>query len=525
MKQIRRNTQARLTERDYIAQREQLLAKLEAVSRFADTDLSKEERIRKGKDDAFYFARTYLPHYFTTPGHPKFHQEIVDACQITEQAVVITGFRGAAKSTIVSFLEIIRDIVYQREDFVVLGMDSLDRAELYTDRILAELQHNARIKEDFGELVSMSAARGNFTTRRSKERPTRNRLMAWGDGMSMRGLVSEHSRPSKIVVEDLQDREAAESEKRTNKVLRILKADWMGALRANAWKFIVLGNVICDGSMIDRLFKEEPHWLKLKFAAETTDAHGNRVATWPEQFPIAKLDNMREQMGEQDYEAEMLCEPRERNAKFKQEWFRHWERLPIPHAKDHLFIVLDPSISETGDNKAMFPVLVHHHDIANADYSTLKDGKGELYTNNVYHFLLSAYNRQATVDDLIDTMYKWDETYSPKYFLVDGTFGQKKIWKKFLGFYAVKYGRRLKVEYYNLKTDKDGRVFAIEPDIKNGNVVFPPQAGDVEDDVRTTIRQFLRYGKTGSKKDGPDAIAAAIEHSEKKVQRKAKFHR
>jgi hypothetical protein len=502
-------------ERKYELARDEYLKKLEAVTLFSETDDTKEERIRKGAKDAFYFARTYLGHYFSTATQAEYHPDIVAACQIEETPVTITGPRGGAKSTIVSFLELLRDFCYQREDFIVLNMKSFDRAELYTLRILTELQHNPRIKEDFGLLVSMNAAAGNFATKRSLKRKRTTRLMAWGDGMSMRGLVSEYSRPTKIVCEDLQDREAAESEKRTRKLLDKIKADWLGACAASHWKFIVIGNVICKGSVIDLLQENEKAWTHFKFLAERTDAHGRRIATWPELFPIEKLDNLRTLLKDDVYEAEYLCEPREVDPTIRPEWIRQWDALPNELKLRRTFLILDPSISETGDNKALFAVNLWRRRITDSDYMTLTDTRGKLFEEGLYHLILRCWNRQATTDAMFEALYEWDTLYDRPVILYDGTFGQKKIILKLAARYALKYKRRLRLRHYLLNRAKDTRVGEIAPDFEAGMVILPIAAGEQAKDVEETIKQLTRYGKSGVKKDGPDAIAAAIERSNK----------
>jgi len=516
--QLRRKP-SRLNDRAYQAAKDELLKKLEAVAQFADTDAKKEDRIAKGLDDAFYFARTYLPHYFSTTAHDRssaqaeYHPDLVEACEIEETPVTITGPRGGAKSTIVSFLEVIRDACYQREDFIVINMKSYDRAELYTLRILTELQHNPRIIEDFGRLVSKAAGAGNFATRRTPTRERSTRIMAWGDGMSMRGLVSEYSRPTKIICEDLQDREAAENPKRTSKLLEKIKTDWLQATAAKHWKFIVLGNVICTGSIIDRLQKEEKAWKHYKFLAERRDAVGNRVATWPEQFPLERLDKIILQIGHVSYAAEYLCEPTEVNPAVDPEKIRHWEKLP--KFKGRVYLVLDPSVSEFGDNKALFAMVLWKRRVKDEDYMTLRDARGKLYEAGLYNLVLRCWNRQATTDEMFEELYKYDGFYNRPTVLYDGTFGQKRIMRKLAAPWAIKMGRRLRLLHYILNRPKPLRIAELAQDIQAGFVLFPLAAGEQERDVKETIMQLVRYGKPNVKDDGPDALAAGVEKANK----------
>ena len=519
MKNILRARPQKMSDADFREEFDRLVKRCESVQTFSDVDDDKSTRISRSRVDAFYCARTYFPHYFSATKQAEFHPAIVDACQISEVPVVLTAQRGGAKSTIVSFLEVMRDFLYQREDFIVLNMDSQDRAIMYTMRILVELQHNARLKEDFGQIVGDVASAKNFASLRSRERPRSTRLMAWGDGMSMRGIVSEYSRPTKIINEDLQDRESAESEKRTNKLERYVKGDYYGAKAAKGWKFFVLGNVICEGSLVDRLLKDEDSgWLRLKFPAIVTNEVGEQRSAWPEQFSLEYLAQERKNMGDDAFEAEYMCEPVEMGLDFRLEWFKHWNTLPSDVMKHTCLAVIDSSLSVVGDNKAIILGTNYPHKFESPEYDTWLTAKGNRYEEGLYTILLDVFNRKCDDDELFESIYAIDAKWHPKCFWVDGTFGQKRSFRSLAKRYAIKYGRRITFKYYLLKRDKIARIKELAPSIKDGEILFPPKTSE---DVKALVRQFVRLGRIED--DGPDATAELVERLEK-TKKSASFH-
>lgn len=536
----------RISPKEYELAKQQWIDRTKLIAEFGDSyDIGHEERIKRAKEDPMFFAKTYLPLYFETGEQAEWHPELIELWRKRDAIGLCTATRGGAKSTICSFMLPLWAICTDdpSEDFIVLVMDSKDKAELYTLRILTELQHNRRIIEDFGRLVSMQASRSNFATKLTPERPHQIRMAAWGDGMSMRGLVSNHSRPSRIIVEDLQDREKAESEKVTNKQIRLVKNDYIPAMRAHNYAMTILGNIICDGSMIDQFFEdEESGMIKLRFPAEVTDEFGNRRATWPALMPLEWLDRKRKEIGEEAYVVEYLCEAREANSEIKRTEFKHYATLPLPGYTGYHMILgqIDPSFSATGDKKAFAIGALYVHDAKSPAWLTWRDPKGERYEEGLYLLILALYNRQDSIDTLLDLVYEWNDIYSPKYIWIDGTFGQKTIFRKFFANLAIKKKRLLKnIHYQIFKTDKVMRIKAALPALKSGNVLLPPtnytasapcidsQKRDVKVyDVKDMITEFVRLGKNGVKDDAPETIAALIENFDRhgKEKKGAKFH-
>jgi predicted phage terminase large subunit-like protein len=519
---IRRKLTKRTSELQFERAAQEQLDRLATLTMFADTGASdRDERLRRCKEDPFFFAHTYLPHYFTAPHQAEWHEALVNAVRQRDLPVVITAHRDGAKSTIVSFAEVLRAICLEEEEFIVLVMDSLDKSEMYTQRVLIELQHNERIRSDFGRLVGKADARKNFITRKTNGRTIATRLVAWGDGMSMRGLVSQHSRPSWIIVEDIQDRAKAENPKITKKQWELLLGDYFPAKRAKNWRFTVIGNIICNGSLIDLLFKKANNFDKKIFAAIMYDEHGTPRSSWPEQYSLAELEKIKETVGLLIFMAEYMCEPQEVDGAFDRNLMKHWKDLPSWLPWRELFLTCDPSYSDIGDCKALYAMMKFAYKLENPHYGEWRDAQGKPFVEGLYHIIVEAYCRQSSIDNLIEQLYSWFDKFRPKVIYMDGTFGQSTVFGRELRRWATKKGRNLPVKPVYLQEKKENRILALQSDVNNGFILFPPNSND---DVETTITQFSRFGKPKVNDDGPDAIAIGVEQSARKENRGGGMH-
>ena len=122
-----------------------------------------------GAFDLEYFGRAYLAHYFVRPS-PKFHGELdriwregvlkgmnpeVDAKRISRAdgcRRAIEAPRGHAKSTTFTFKDDLHAAVYGYKHYIIILSDSSEQAEGFLVDIKTELEENAALKEDFGEL-------------------------------------------------------------------------------------------------------------------------------------------------------------------------------------------------------------------------------------------------------------------------------------------------------------------------------------------------------------------------------------
>jgi hypothetical protein len=512
----------KFNERDYEKEKIKVLKLLEEVTLFDDA--SETERIERCRDDFWAFAHTYLPHYFTTKTQAEWHPTMVDTIVANpEKVIVIAAPRGFSKSTIISFALVLWWIVYQKRYFIVVSMETQDKAEMQTWKTLLELQFNPRLLHDFGKLVSEEAARSDFNSIVTDTRTQPTRLLAFSRGMSARGLANLQYRPDAWINDDLEDRKLARNPKRVDQLEEVVISDNLGAMCAEGWLFVVIGTVICKRSFLDKLLKkdsneEDDGFIRLKFRAiENMDLPTAR-STWEELHPLRKLLSLLKIMRRPRFMAEKQNTPIDVGSQFDERWFRYIRALPAEYDYSRQIEQIDPSYSEGGDNKACYVMGSYAHTPARKDWNEFRDMKGKPIEEGHYTIVARPYNRKAPIDDFITEVFKRFERWKPYVIKCDGSFAQKKMYQREFSRVEVVKGYNLPVKFTDQQRNKEEKISELEPLIQRGAILF---LFEESEDMENTIIQFTRHGEPGIPDDGPDDIAEGIE-SLKRENKKAR---
>ncbi len=517
---MKKKLHRRFTERDFQREKLKVLKMLEEVTLFEDTVLDRTERVSKAENDFWFFCHAYFPHYFTTQTQAEFHPEMVETVTTTrEQVVAIAAPRGFSKSTIVSFALILWWIVYQKRYFPVLSMETQDKAEMQTWRILLELQNNPRLIMDFGKLVSDDAARGDFTTVVSEVHPNPTRVLAFSGGMSARGLANAQFRPDAWINDDLEGRKLARNPKRVESLEDVVFADNLGAMCASDWIFLIIGTVICRGSFLDKVLKHKDYEtiVRKKYRAIENFGLPTARSTWEELHPLKKLLALMTFMRHRFW-AEKMNDPKEIGGEFSEEWFRFIRDLPAELDYTRLIDQIDPSYSLGGDNKACYIMAQYAHSPSRRDWLTWRDMNGNPIQEGLYTLVMRPYNRKAPIDDFIGELFKRFERWKPFALRCDGSFAQKDMYKREIARVEPAKHYNLPIKFTLKQRNKEEKIAALEPLIQRGMIIF---LFEESDDMENTIIQFTRHGEPGIPDDGPDAIAEGIE-SLKRMHKKAR---
>lgn len=509
------------TEQEYQEEKRLVLDLLSQLSDFGDTTEEAAERRRKeASKDIWKFAEYYVQHYFPCKEQAEFHQDWFKMACAIELLTVLAAPRGFSKSTFFSFLLILWHICYGTKRFIVLMMETFDKSQMQTWRVLLELQNNGRLIADFGRMVSDEAGRSDFTTYRNDGKPG-TRLLAMGTGMSMRGLIYAQYRPDMFIGDDLESRALARNPKRVEQLLELILSDYFLAMCAEDYTFLIVGTIICRGSALDRLRKialgEDPEYetstdkiVFKKYRAIEYDQNGVQRSTWEALHPLVKLLALLEIIGPTRFAAEKQNEPRENKGIFKEKDIRYYDTFPEMMKRTDIIVSCDPSFSEIGDCKAGFVMLRYEHSPGAPDWLRWADAAGKTFDGRRYFIVLDVFNRQDSVDELIAKFYKWHEKYKPQQFWVEGNFNQRFFFERELANYIKekKNAPTLPVHYVNNKVKKDDRIAELEPYFKRGEILFPARKTK---DIETTVTQLIFYdGGKLIKDDGPDALAQGI---------------
>lgn len=458
----------------------------------AESEADKQARIRRAREDYAFFVNYYFPHYTDDPAtgrHTESAAFHIDAAKRIRKnrnfKAVLKWARGHAKST---HLDIMIPMwlkcqeVRELNVMVVVGK-SQDNANTLLADLQAELQYNQRYINDFG--VQYNAGdwqEGEFVTADGCA------FFARGRGQSPRGLRYRSNRPDYIVIDDLDDDELCENERRVGKLVNWVKEALFGALDGGRGRFIMVGNLISKNSVLAYIAATEGVYVS---QVDAIDKQG-RVA-WAAKWSIGEVREMERFMGYRSFQKEMMNNPITEGAVFRHDWIR-WKRLPKLTQYDHLVAYCDPSFKGTTKN----------------DYKAIKLwGK----TGTELH-QIEAFVRQCSVAEMVRWWYDLHERMVAAgavcLYYIEANFLQDIILDEFTREGHLR-GYQLPIRPdKRKKPDKYQRIEGISPLWERGFVFYNADRQN-DPDTRAGLDQTLAFEKgTQSHDDAPDADEGAI---------------
>lgn len=451
---------------------------------------TKEERVRRAKEDYGYFVRTYFAHIAPCES-AQFHLDaaryIVDH---PKARALFEWARGHAKSTHMGCL-IPLWILARGENvfrFMVLVSKSGDSAKGLLADIQAELANNEAYIQDFG----IKADKGTEWQTGKFSLSDGTTFVSLGRGHSPRGLKKSGQRPDYILIDDVDDDQLSNNESRVRKAYRWVMGSLYGTMVAGRGRLIMVGNRFAKNMILT-------HFSKIKDLYHTRvniiDEEGK--ISWWQNYSMEEVMQMREEMGAISFAREYLNNPIEEGAIFKPEWMRYTKILPL---KEYVKIIAytDPSFKSTKAN----------------DYkATILLGK----TREGYYHVLKAYAGQCSVAEMVAWHYDI-ETWisrnkghkSPRYYM-EANFIQDLLLKEFKDEGVARGGRQIPiVPDRRKKQDKYSRIETMQPLFERAFILFNIDEKDSEG-MQILVEQLLSTEKGSSMHDdAPDALESAI---------------
>ncbi len=459
-----------------------------------DSFESKEDRnkrIERLRANYREFVDYYFPHYTTDKKTGKstasagFH--IRAANKVLKEhnlKAVFIWARGHAKSThfdVFIPLWLKCQAVKQINVMVLIGK-SEDNANVLLSDIQAELQYNQRYIADFGQQYNTGSWQtGEFVTLDDTA------FFARGRGQSPRGLRYRSFRPDYIVIDDLDDDELCQNEKRVNRLTDWVREALFGTLDGGRGRFVMVGNLIAKNSVLNKISK-------------TKGIHINRVnaydrngkVSWAEKWTKEEIQAMEQFMGYRAFQKEMMNNPITEGAVFKNEWIRWKKPLPLS-SYDALVAYCDPSFKASAKN----------------DYKAIKVWG----MKNTELHCLYAFCRQCSVGEMVRWFYDLHESLPSNVicdYYMEANFMQELILDEFANEGKLR-GYQLPIRGdYRKKPDKHQRIEAISPLWERGFVFYNINQQN-DPDMLTALEQSLSFEKGSSTHDdAPDADEGAI---------------
>jgi phage terminase large subunit-like protein len=293
------------------------------------------------------FAVKYLRHFMVDPetdqfiAPAQFHRELYTIL-LTERYAAIAAPREHAKSTVVSVIFPLYCICYKLRRFIVLIGDNQANAALQLASIKEELESNAKLREDFGDLVGDK--KWDVNDCRTNTGIT---IVARGAGQSMRGLRYRQYRPDLIVIDDLENEESVDNPETREKLIKWFKGTVM-SLGKSAQIFAV-GTILHFDSFLSNLLDTEKFKRFIKRTYEAVDDEWTAESVlWPEKWDLQSLRDKEGDVGSVFFNQEFRNRPISADTQvFQESWIiRHAYRREELQLKTLVRVTYyDPAIS------------------------------------------------------------------------------------------------------------------------------------------------------------------------------------
>lgn len=205
--------------------------------------------------DIQLFTLIFLKHYLKYP-HNSFHCESFDLLESSVQKLAIAAARGLAKSSVYTLAGVLHDILYQKEKYILILSNTTPQALIHSKNIIYELTDNDRIINVFGDVLP-----GRKTSCEDFVTKTGIKVSARGAGSSIRGIRHGAHRPSKVILDDVEDDETV-----ANTVTREKFEEWflnvVTFVGDSKTKYYIDGTILHEESLLSRLQKNPSYLAK-----------------------------------------------------------------------------------------------------------------------------------------------------------------------------------------------------------------------------------------------------------------------
>ena len=303
----------------------------------------------------------FLPRYFNKPT-PDFHYELLSKF-FNKNNEYNAYPRGFAKTTCVQ-LGIMYSCVNGLDEFIVLIEKTYTEAAEVLEVAREEMQTNDEILRVYGDLTKVNAkGREQDNIRDSLGDFFINgvRLRAKGFDTPIRGLKSRHSRPTRVILDDIESDEHIDNIEQRQKYLNSYIKGVIPAVDNETGVIKMFGTILHDDSLLKTLIKN--HNGKVYAAWDE-----NKVLLWPSNWTVEKLEKKRQEMEIEGRNAsfyqEYFNEPlNDEDQIFRREMFRYFNALQLEDIKKkphRIYTLVDPAISKktTADFTAIITVMV-----------------------------------------------------------------------------------------------------------------------------------------------------------------------
>ena len=489
--------------------------------------------------DPFFFAKVLFGdknnpmHYHLRCESPKFHREIFQSLRDLDvgEKIAIVAPRGHAKTTLVSLIYPLHQILFGEERFVLLISESETQSKYLLEAIGNEIEYNKKVHEYFGNRMGPTWGKEekeiitNFDE--NGEPAGMCKILIRGTGQKVRGLKYGAYRPTLTVIDDGEGEANTLTEMSRDKFKRWFNAAVIpGSTDA---KLCFIGTIVDDNSYLNKIAGRRSYnklgerivkgWKSLfyqaipqnvengQFVASGKELRSNKKVKvlWKEHRPYKWLKAERDRLKSEGHVSFFYQEyqniPMDDSFRvFKEADIQYWdgyysddagqsyvtkiteegeERVPV-----NIFMGVDPASSES----------------VKADYTVIMviavDPKFNIY-------VVDYFRGQVSPMDGADRIFAMADLYSPKDIKIEET-GHVML-ADYIQRRSKETGRFLNINGKKAIKNKYYRIKQMQP-------YFASKAIFLKETHFDLIDELLQFKEVGSfKKDTLDALRWALD--------------
>ena len=408
------------------------------------------------------FFMLYLNHYIKKRT-ADFQREIFDMTENKKlDFLVITAFRGSAKSTICTTSFPIWAVVSGQAHFIVIASQTRQQAREHLANIRSELETNRLLKNDLGPFEQESDEWGAFALTFKQYDA---KIIAVSTEQAIRGMRHKQHRPDLIICDDIEDINSTRTKEARDKIYTWFHSEIIPLGTANVTRIFVLGNFLQEyslvGTLMSQIYKNERDGVVKLYPLINEQG----VCIWPGMYPDNEaIEKLKRRVGDEsawsrEYLLKIISGA---DRVVHPEWMHTYEypdELPTDDQLAAIFVGVDLASSQN----------------SGADYVSIVTLKIYVVGERCKAYVLPyPLNERIEFPDQVNYIKRLALSLrggqSPKIYI------EKVGYQESIGQQLERDG--IKVEMTPVHGNKRDRLAATTPVIKEGLVVFPNKGID-----------------------------------------------
>lgn len=464
-----------------------------AYEEWANDLIAIEEKDRKGfiyeslksKEMVHIFGRYFFHEQIKGSDFPECHIDLIRNLSSNANCAVIMP-RGHAKTTWIR-IDTIHDIVYRHESLIMFIAPTLTDAKMSFMYIKDQLEGNNLLRDVYGNLVP-EISRDMQRKWSDTHFQTKNGVVAIARGAGKgRGINIGGQRPTKIIIDDMEDKEKVQRDYQRKKLRTWLFEVIIPSLDKDVGKFKMVGTVLHYACLLLSVHKK---FGGIKRAAIEDENRMPSLQGNPIWWPMEQLEKKKDDIGSFAFAQEFMNDPMsDEDADIKLSWIQWEDSIRLTDDKDvmlyKIYSALDPNISkkQTADEAAICSIAIEKRSDKKINIIVLGCEHGRWGQDGIIQHAKQVYDR-----------------YVHERFVVENV-GFQEVYRKAMGESGIP------ARACNPKSkDKRTRLMAISPRIEFGDIKF------LRNTCEDLVLQLVQF-PNGEHDDMVDAFVYAVQEA------------